>query len=327
VTVRIPELRAYAHRLSLAVLAAALVMAGCAAPGAQVSQGLPSGSGGDAPSASATSPTPTPTSSPASQPTATPPPALAFEAPAGVLPPDSLAIVTGDDLRVRETPGLSGRVVATVEAGQVLWTGAGGGAVVDGLRWYLTYFAPGHRDWPQYPEAPQSGWVAAGAGDQRYLELMPPRCPEADPDLAALTKLTGWERLACFGDRPLTVTGTWGCPLCDGTTGGTHEPAWLANPLQYSVLWAKFGVGNLFGLHFAPDSGLAYPTVGGSILRVDGHFSDPASSTCVISGLGGLGVPDPLPGTAELYCREQFVLDGYEVIGTDPDYYSPYDAP
>ena len=51
-TVRIPELRAIVHRPSLAVLAAGLVMAGCAAPGAQVSLG-PSTSGGATPSASA----------------------------------------------------------------------------------------------------------------------------------------------------------------------------------------------------------------------------------------------------------------------------------
>ncbi len=42
-TVRIPELRALARRRSLAVLAAALVMAGCAAPGAQVRQILSAG--------------------------------------------------------------------------------------------------------------------------------------------------------------------------------------------------------------------------------------------------------------------------------------------
>jgi len=54
-----------------------------------------------------------------------------------------------------------------------------------------------------------------------------------------------------------------------------------------------------------------------------GHFNDPASTTCVISGLGYQGAESP-PGTAELYCREQFVVDGYEVIGTDPDFPAGY---
>jgi hypothetical protein len=138
-----------------------------------------------------------------------------------------------------------------------------------------------------------------------------------------LTKLSGWERLACFGDRPLTVVGTWGCPYCDGTTGGTYEPMWLANPQNFSLLSVRFGVANPIVLRFPPASGLQYPTVGGSILRVGGHFNDPASTTCVITGLGYQGTESP-PGTAELYCREQFVVDGYEVIGTDPDFPAGY---
>jgi hypothetical protein len=313
---RIRELRATARRHSLSFVAAALVCAGCAAPAAQVSQG-PSGSLGDFPSPSAASPTA------ASQPSASLAPTLAFEAPADVLPPDSLVIVTGDGLRVRETPGLSGPVVTTVEAGQVLWTGSGSATEVDGIRWYLMYFAAGYRDWPTYPEGTQSGWVAAGAGDQHYVELLPPRCPNAEPDLLALTKLTGWERLACFGDRPLTVTGTWGCPYCDGTSGGTYEPIWLANPVNFSLLSVRFGVGNPIGLRFPPESGLEFPTVGGSILRVGGHFNDPAATTCVISWMG-YQYAESLAGTAELYCREQFVADSYEVVGTDPDFPAGY---
>jgi hypothetical protein len=316
---RIRELRATARRRSLSIVAAALVCVGCAAPAGQGSQS-PSGSLGDVPPASAASLTPTPTSSPASQPSATP--ALAFEAPAGVLPPNSLVIVTGDGLRIRETPGLSGPVMTTVGAGQVLWTG-GSATEVDGIRWYLMSFAAGFRDWPTFPEGTQSGWVAAGVGDERYVELMPPRCPAAEPDLLALTKLTAWERLACFGGRPLTVTGTWGCPYCDGTTGGTYEPIWLANPLNFALLSVRFGVANPIGLRFPPESGLQFPTVGGSILRVSGHFNDPAATTCVISWMGYEEV-EPLAGTAELYCREQFVVDSYEVVGTDPDYRTGY---
>ena len=309
---RIPVLRATARRRSLSFVAAALVCAGCAAPAAQVSQG-PSGSSGDVPPSAASSP-PTPTSSPA--------PTPGFEAPADVLPPGSLVIVTGDGLRVREMPGLSGPVMATVDAGEVLWT-SGSATEVDGIRWYLIYFAAGYRDWPAYPEDTQFGWVAAGAGGQRYLELLPPRCPDAAPDLLALTKLTGWERLACFGDRPLTVTGTWGCPYCDGTTGGTHEPAWLASPLNFALLSVRSSYGNPIGLRFPPDSGLQFPTVGGSILRVSGHFNDPAATTCVISWMG-YQEAEPLAGSAELYCREQFVVDSYEVVGTDPDFPTPY---
>jgi hypothetical protein len=306
---RIPELRATARRRSLSVVATALVCIGCAAPAAQESEG-PSGSLGEVPTSSAVSPTPT------SEPSATP--ALAFEAPADVLPPSSVVIVTGDGLRIRERPGLNGPVMATVDAGEALWT-SGSATEVDGIRWYLIYFATGYRDWPTYPEGTQFGWVAAGVDDQRFLELLAPRCPDAEPDLLALTKLTGWERLACFGDRPLTVTGTWGCPYCDGTTGGTYEPAWLANPQIFSRLSVRSSYDNPLGLRFPPDSGLQFPTVGGSILRVGGHFNDPVATTCVISWMGYQQAA-PLAGSAELYCREQFVVDSYEVVGTDPDF-------
>ena len=63
----------------------------------------------------------------------------------------------------------------------------------------------------------------------------------------------------------------------------------------------------------------------GSIVRVTGHFSDPASTTCVLNGADwSTGEPLPAAGPdpriAELYCREQFVVDAYEIIGTDPDF-------
>jgi hypothetical protein len=71
VTVRIPGLRAIAHRRSLVLLAAALVIAGCGAPAAQLSQGTFE-SGAPIPSASTTASTPTPTASATLAPTPSP---------------------------------------------------------------------------------------------------------------------------------------------------------------------------------------------------------------------------------------------------------------
>jgi hypothetical protein len=62
----------------------------------------------------------------------------------------------------------------------------------------------------------------------------------------------------------------------------------------------------------------------GSIVRVTGHFSDPASTTCTISTFDGGRAVAVDPRTAELFCRDQFVLDAVEVIGTDPTYTDPY---
>ena len=131
--------------------------------------------------------------------------------------------------------------------------------------------------------------------------------------------MTEWERLACFGNRSVTVDGTFGCNGCGGTAAGTFEPEWLAYPLAGFVTTAWKVGGQMGGSHLTfripPDSGIPYPT-DGSILRLEGHFNDPAASTCVMTH----PTSEISPQGAELTCREQFVLDGYEIIGTDPNF-------
>ena len=109
---------------------------------------------------------------------------------------------------------------------------------------------------------------------------------------------------------------------------GGYEPPWLASPnnLDYlSIGWSSgLNLSQLI-LHFPPAEGFDRPP-NASILQVTGHFSDPASSTCTIKptmdGFPAGAEVDPV--MAELYCREQFVVDAYEIIGSDPDFaYSP----
>jgi hypothetical protein len=264
------------------------------------------------PSASNTAPSPS-ASSPSALATSTTEPTyplsstLAFPAPAGILPAGSRAVVTLDGLRVREAPGLNAAVRDTLPTGTVVEVdGRWGPIVVDGIDWY----------WVLTEGGPLSGYVAASSGGVHYLDLVPNRCDELQqPDLASLTSHMAWERLACFGDRSLTVMGTYGCPVCGEDLPGTYEPYWLASPANLNYL----GWPNPITLHFPPDLGLAGPA-NASIVRVTGHFSDPASTTCVISDAPGQhGVPvDPV--FAEIWCREQFVVDSYEVLGTDPDF-------
>jgi hypothetical protein len=270
---------------------------------------MPSASTRPSPSSEATeslSPSPTPTA------------ALDF------LPIDSLATVTVDELLIRETPGLAGRVVTAASAGEVVAMSSFPGyrMAVDGFDWYAVNFAPGYRAWPTLPEAWEFGWAAAGPSDAPYLELLPPRCPTKEPDLQAVTSITGWERLACFDDHPLTLTGTWGCQGCGGTTMGNYEPRWLAYPIQYPLLWIDWttagGIGPPLGLRLAPESGLNFPTEPGPIMRITGHFNDPAATTCVMTA------PDiqaeVAVATAQTFCREQFVVDSFDIIGPDPEF-------
>jgi hypothetical protein len=128
--------------------------------------------------------------------------------------------------------------------------------------------------------------------------------------------------LACFGDRSITLEGTLGCGICDGTMPGDFTPVWLAYPLAGLHLWDEFqdGVGPL--VIRTPDFD-QLPELG-SIVRVTGHFSDPASTTCTMSTFAGERAIAVDQRTAELYCREQFVVDSMEAIGTDPNYTDPY---
>jgi hypothetical protein len=215
-----------------------------------------------------------------------------------------------DALQVREQPGLNAAVVDTLPAGTVVELASGytDPVGVDGIDWYHVAYNGGAL----------AGSAAGGVGGDRYLELLPPRCEDGDPDLAALMRLTAWERLACFGDRVLTVTGTYGCPVCGiPYPRGGYEPAWLANPDNLNYLVWQGGI----TLHFPPAAGLDTPP-NASIVQVTGHFSDPVSSTCVIRPtMEGIEIGAEVdPVIAELHCREQFVVDAYEIIGTDPDF-------
>jgi hypothetical protein len=69
-------------------------------------------------------------------------------------------------------------------------------------------------------------------------------------------------------------------------------------------------------IHFPP-GGPARPAEG-TILRVAVHVDDPAAASCRLTDVEP--EPDtvlPIP-TAVFMCRERFVVDSYEVLGTDP---------
>ena len=203
-TVRIPELRVTAHRSSLAALVTALVCLGCTAPAAQESH-VPS----ETPTATASpsaSATVTPTPSATSEPSATQAPAFAFEPPDGMLPPDSIVVVVVDALQLRAEPGLAAAETGLAFAGdQFRVAGWFGPVVRDGLDWYRLGPAIG---------GDLDAWAASGSGAGSFLEVVPPSCPTGDPDSATLIGMASeWDRLACFGDRSLTLEATLGCGI------------------------------------------------------------------------------------------------------------------
>ena len=165
---------------------------------------------------------------------------------------------------------------------------------------------------------PASGWIAVDNDEDRYVRQLAPRCPTT-VDLANVTGMLPAERLACFG-APIVLEGTFGCNGCGGAYAGEFEPTWLASPMNFDFL--SEDVSEQFGqlaLRFRP-SGPARPEPG-SIIRVTVHVDDARSARCSIKEFDE---DDTLvavdPPTAVYFCREQLVVDSYEVLGTDPDF-------
>jgi hypothetical protein len=259
---------------------------------------------------------------------ASPGPSPIVAAPEGLIPPGSVARVTADALRMREGPSIDAATVDQLPLGQLVaigfapGVGSWGPTSADGFAWYPIRRLADLTELPALPESIHeledgAGWVAGGEGETAFLELVPPRCPARPVDLATLEAMQPWEALSCFGNEQITFEGVFGCGGCGGAFPGTYAPEWLAHPLNFAVVSVdpneQMGP---FALRFPPD-GPAMPDPA-SIIRVTGHFDDGAASECEVAP-----GEEPTPidaAVAELYCREQFVVDSIEVTGTDPDF-------
>lgn len=251
------------------------------------------------------------------------------DAPDGLIPPGSAVTVLVDGLRLRAGPSVDAELLDELPAGRILLVGfqiernAWGPVAAGGLSWYPVVpigpiaELPPLSGGPIVAERDLAGWVAAGDDVEPFVELLDARCPAGEPDLAMIEAMLPWERLACFGGRQIALDGTYGCGACDGTFPGSFEPAWLAFPLTLDFLSVDAGerIGP-FSLRFPP-GGPPAPEVG-SIVRVVGHFDDPAGTGCTVSPGEPPAAIDAV--AAELTCREQFVVESIEVIGTDPEF-------
>ena len=293
----------------------------------EAGQGSPSAS----PSASvaeSVAPSVSAPASPSADPAASaPPPVVA--APEGLIPPGSAVRVLVDGLRMREAPSTTATLVADLAVGRLLEVGYSrnlgdfGPIQAEGFAWYPVIAIPDATELPPLSSGPillgpvAFGWVAAGDPAEAYIALVDPRCPARPVNLATIEAMLPWERLACFGTEVMTLEGTFGCGVCSGIFPGTFEPPWLAFPFSGAALSldpnARIGP---FAMRFAPGGPEQPPH--GRILRVTGHFDDPNAAGCAVAP----GEPPvPLDATvAELFCREQFVVETLEEIGIDPDF-------
>lgn len=315
--------------------ALALVLAACSTPSTSLAPSTPAGSPGTSVAGSPplSGSAPPPSTGPSAEPSASPGPPSAFQ----VLPPGSAIEVRVAELNLRRQPTTSARRVELLGRGDLLVVSpsdfviAGYGPIEsDGYTWYPVIkvdVVDGDGELDPLPTHPipigaelVSGWVAIDDGKDRFVRQVAPRCPTT-VDLANVSGMLPAERLACFG-APIVLEGTFGCGGCGGAIAGEFEPNWLASPMNFDFLSEDISVqfGPL-GLRFRP-TGPARPEPG-SIIRVTVHVDDARSSRCSIKEMGDGDVLVPVdPATAVFFCREQLVVDSYEVLGTDPAFES-----
>jgi hypothetical protein len=243
--------------------------------------------------------------------------------PDGILPPGSKVTVAVDGLRLRDDPSVTAGVQETLAKGQALTITHSVTfplpVVVDGVTWYSarTNTSP-----------PAIGWVAAGdVAGTSYLTLSEPStCADVQPDTVTLTQLIqvgSWHRLACLGNAQITVSGVIDFHCQGGTVSprAIFRPGWLVDWCPQQTLTPQETI--LQQPHdtldmVTPPGGPAVQSRG-TIVRVTGHFGDPASATGEIRPDAYQDSWGLWEGAERLVCQEQFVVTNIEKIGVMED--------
>jgi hypothetical protein len=314
----------------LIVAALVVLIAACEGPTAPTTPA----SGSPAPLTSPTSslgPSPSPAPSTGPSPAPSPTPAIGT---LDVFPPGAAVQVAVAELNLRSNASTSAKRVQILKRGQVLLISPldnvsfGYGPVKkNGYTWYpviVTTYK--NRTLPALPTEPYNvsageptwGWVATDDGERQYVTALPPRCP-VTVDLTNVQGMLPAERLACFGE-PIALEGTYGCGGCGGAVAGTYKPNWIASPLSFGFLSvnASERLGPI-AVRFPP-AGPAEPAAG-TIIRVTVHVDDSRATKCTMAEPTDSGAMRAVDArTAVLQCREQLVVESFEVLGADPSF-------
>ena len=189
--------------------------------------------------------------------------------------------MTVESIKLRYTPSTEAVIAGTVERGELveiaytLVADGFGPVEADGFVWYPVSLL----NMTEMPElGTQRGytgeilWMSVGNGTESWVERVAPRCIDGDPDLATLESMFDFERIACFGDRQITVEGVFGCGGCGGFLPGTFEPAgWRRRCSTASCRSTRRSAS-------APSSSTSCPMVG-SCHRVPPSCASPVTST------------------------------------------------
>lgn len=314
-----------------ALVAMALILTACSA-----------GDGGSSPSRLASAAVSSSSSSPTeSSPQPSIPPAddwvaPVLEPPSGILPPGSVAVVTVDGLRMRNGhPGmdpLDDQIVQTLDTGALVTVAWSPFAYLaadqspDGRAWYEVHAGGRAVSGGEIAR----GWVAAGDTGLDFLRIEPVLCP-AEVNLEVLLwtpahneepegMTTAWDRLACVGSRSLELEGVFETCYEGGLYPYTFDPAYLAAPGNCASLMlddidgsGRTSKGGSLPIGIPPALA-SVPLERGDVVRITGHFDDPASATCTATPAGDFESRVD-PTFLALFCRERLVVDELEVIG------------
>ena len=260
-----------------------------------------------APSASAED-NPSPSASADDRPSASPTPATV-----AIIPNLGIAEVTTDALNLRAAANQSSESLAMLEPGRRLFI-IGQPTDAGDLRWYRV--APFDDAEGCESGCGLLGFVATpmSASEDAWIEEVDVSCPTSPMTAQQIGALVPLEALHCYGNNEIVVTGTVDNPI--------HGPY---SPLVYTPGWLNYE--NIQYLQHAgwmsyrphPSAGLEMPERG-EVVRVTGHFEDPAATDCRVTvdpGFFGGEVPAdfvaPAPNRVVLDCRAAFVWTAYEV--------------
>ncbi len=262
-------------------------------------------------------------------PSSTPAPG-ASEAPSGPghgppLAADTLAEVVSGRLRIRSAPRVADDSIKyepLLDVGDRLLI-LDGPVVANDYEWYeVMAWRPGnlYASWP-------IGWVARGDHDGTpWLTARVDACPGGTITMQVVADLHHQERVACFGNRPLTlrayVTGSPDDAPCTAAPGiaCADGPGWLTDEGGLSVRADTLVDTPSIGgprLAFDPNGTVSpFDVPPNGMVHIEGAFDHPAARDCRPGPVG----PDAEPlaaSAARMSCRSRFVVT--RVVG-DPDY-------
>lgn len=253
---------------------------------------------------------PTTSAAPSVEPTPSPSPTPA-QAP--VIANRSIVEVGPDPLNLRQQPTEGSSVLAELPPGRRLFV-IGEPTDAGELRWYRVGVVAG----PDCPEdCNRIGYVATPtlADEEAWITEVAVECPSSPMTHGQLTALLPLEALHCFGRNDVTVTGTVDVPEGTPPSPIVRTPEWLAGP---APAFLRLESGSTFVIEFRADPNVELEVPErGNVVRVIGHFEDPAATSCRATIADDVEEPVQLPDPARviLDCRATFVWTGYEVTG------------